>query len=280
MSKLIKAKGSKHASKEAIPKGPDPKELEAQRLAEEMRLQEELRRKEEARKSEILTLPTGLVLYLNKYCVEEAWKHPQPKEFITKYITQLFKQKGILSNFEYVEITIIAEFHLYNLIFAKEQLELDDDKTVVLLNILWTLMMHNNPFYFQKIDITQDYDDEMKKKFMSKKTFEDDLAEFRKVLNNHCVDNPPSQIKYFEALEVAQILDYVKNGYFTHYNLYKNILLNKQKNEEFKITVYVDEPLRQRPLSEALYMGKERHEVKEDDDDELVVILLTFLYVI
>jgi hypothetical protein len=270
MSKIIKAKGSKNASKEVIEKQPDPKEIEAQRLAEEMRRQEEIRKKEEARKSEILTLPTGLVLYLNKYCVEEAWKHPQPKEFITQYIIKLFKQREILSNYESIEITIIAEFHLYNLIFAKEQLELDDSKAVVLMNIFWVLLMHNNPFYFKKIDILQEYDEEMKKEFLSHKSFEDDMAEFRKVLSNHCIDNPPSQTKYFEPVEIKQILEYVKSGYFMHYNLYKSILLNKQKNEEYKITAYVDEPIRLRPLSEALYMGKERHEVKEDDDDELV----------
>ena len=112
----------------------DAKELEAQRLAEEQKMLEEQREreKEEARKREILVLPTGLTLYLNAYCIQEAWKHQKPKDFLVEFVTRVFKDKDLLENFEPVEISIIAEFHLYNLIFAKEELELDDQKATVL----------------------------------------------------------------------------------------------------------------------------------------------------
>jgi len=248
----------------------DAKEIEAQRLAEEARLLEEqrVREAEEARRREIITLPTGLTLYLNEYGIQEAWKHPKPKEFLTEFVTRVFKDKDLIENFENIEISIIAEYHLYNLIFAKEELELDDKKTTVLLNLLWFLLMNNNPFYEKRYDLRQ-YDTEKKEKLFQQKTVESDLAEFRKVLMNHCIDNPPTQTLYFGPGEVKRILEYAKNGYFMHFSLHKYILLNKQKDEEIKITVYVDKPLPIKPLAQGLYMGKEKHEIKEDAEDEL-----------
>ena len=39
-----------------------------------------------------------------------------------------------------MELLLIADFHLYNLIFAKETLNLSDLKASVLMNILWILL--------------------------------------------------------------------------------------------------------------------------------------------
>jgi len=256
----------------AKPEKKDAKELEALRLAEEQRLLEEQqqREREEARKREILQLSTGLTLYLNEYCIQEAWKHPKPKEFLTEFVTRVFRDKELTDNFEGIEISIIAEFHLYNLIFAKEELELDDKKTTVLMNLLWLLLMNNNPFYERKYDLSQ-YDVEKKESLFKQKTVESDLSAFKTALMNHCIENPPLQLLYFGPNEAKRILEYTKNGYFMHFSLFKYILLNKQKDEEVKITVYVDKPLPIKPLAQALFMGKEKHEIKEDAEDELVI---------
>ncbi len=61
-----------------------------------------------------------------------------------------FKKEKLLNNFESMEISIIAEFHLYNLIFCHEELHLDDFSTTVLLNIFWQLLRFNNKSYYTK----------------------------------------------------------------------------------------------------------------------------------
>ena len=253
------------------PDNKEAKELEAQKLAEEQRLFEEQREREKeiARRREILVLPTGLTLFLNEYCIQEAWKHQKPKEFFVEFVTRVFKDKDLLDNFEPVEISIVAEFHLYNLIFAKEELELDDQKTTVLLNLFWLLLINNNPFYERKYNL-KEYDNAQKEKLLKQKSIEGDLEEFKRMLMNHCIEAPPNQTAYFATSEVKRILEYAKNGYFTHFSLYKYILLNKQKDEEVKIAIYVDKPLPIKPLAQALFMGKEKHEIKEDDEEELV----------
>ena len=137
------------------------------------------------------------------------------------------------------------------------------------LNLLWYLLINNNPFYERKYNIKQ-YDNIQKEKLLKQKTVDADLQEFKRMLMNHCIEVPPQQSAYFGSGEAKRILEYAKNGYFMHFSLYKYILLNKQKDEEVKITIYIDKPLPIKPLSQALFMGKEKHETKEDDDQEFV----------
>ena len=252
-----------------IIKKADPKEFEVQRLAEEQKRLEELKKQEDIRKTETIELTTGLILVLNEYCIEKAWKHTKPKEFLIEFITKYFRDKDVLENFESIELSVIAEYHLYNLIFCKDTLELDDKITTILMNIFWILLKNQNIFYQQKVLIKGDNPKKIDEYFL-KKTYKSDLNEFKIVLMNHSLNNPPNQVKYFEINQIKEITDYVKNSYFAHYNLYQYILCNKQKNEEVKITVFIDHPLYVAPLSEALHMGHEKIEIKEDDDAEMV----------
>lgn len=262
------------ASKPKAPvkdKKAEAKELEAKRLAEEARLAEEqrLREKEDARKRETLQLPTGLTLYLNEYCVQDGWKSEKPKDFFIEFISRVLKDRDVLENFEPQELAIIAEFNLYNLIYAKEELQLDDQKTIIFLNLLWLLLTNRNPLYEKKFESSQ-LDGERKEKLLRDKTVEADLAEFKSVVMNHCIDNAPSQVAYFDPTEAKKILDYAKKTYFMHVNLYKYVLLNKQKDKEIKITVHVDNPLPLRALNDGNFLGKDNKETEEDHQAEYV----------
>lgn len=266
------SKAAKKPSKLQNQKSPKVEEkidIEAQLALEEQRRQEELKRKEEEKLTEVITLPTGLRLILNAHCVEHAWTHPKPKEYFSEYMTKFFKKEGILENFESIEIAILSEFHLYNLIFAIEDLKLDKMKTCVFMNIMFHLIINENRYYKEKVDqkIQKEADREG---IFKNKTEAADLKEYERLIMNHCVENPPRQQKYFELNEVRKITEYVRKEYFMHYKLYKYVLCNKQKNEEIKIQVYVDHPTEVQPLSQALFMGKIRHEVKQDDDEEMV----------
>lgn len=64
---------------------------------------------------------------------------------------------------EYNEINIFAEFQLYNLIFAKNELLFDNFKTAVLLDLFWKLLE------FSVDDpVADDEEDPYAKKFGSK----------------------------------------------------------------------------------------------------------------
>jgi hypothetical protein len=58
--------------------------------------------------------------------IEETWEDPEPKELIVEYLKKIFKTNNW--SIDKNQIDLIAEFHLYNLIFAKSDLNLDNFK--------------------------------------------------------------------------------------------------------------------------------------------------------
>lgn len=261
------------------PKKIDPKELELQKQAEEARRKEEedRKRQEELKKYEVITLQTGLKMILTEYCIIETWKNPKPKDFLVDFMTRFLKKENIIDNFESVELLILAEFHLYNLIFAKEQLCLDDYRSTVLMNILWILIMNNNINYIKKnvnpVENMSPRRSSAGMVFIEKTKF-DDFEKFYEILIKHT-----NVIRHFDKSQVIRILDFVENGYMHCYKLYKNVFDNKKKNEEILISVFVDIPIQISPLSEALYMGKKKIEIKDEEEEYvkfLIFLILNF----
>lgn len=264
------------------PKKTDAKALELQRQAEEARRREEEERKrqEELRKYEVITLPTGLRLILTQYCINEAWKNPKPKDFFADFMGRFFKKSGIHENFESLEVNILAEFHLFNLIFAKHELFLDDLRAAVLLNLFWEILMHGNnnyatsaeekPGFPVEIAAVADKSKGKKSSIMFKeKSFSSDFAYFQARLLQHAgkPDESGKSLGIFDVSQSKLIAEFALNSVFSHYKLYENIFNNKQKNEEILIKVHVDCPLFVDPLSRALFMGKDRIEIKDEDEE-------------
>ncbi len=54
---------------------------------------------------------------------------------------------SLIGNFGLIDLDILTEFNLYNIIFAKDQLGLDDEKTVILTNLLFSVLRNNNRRY-------------------------------------------------------------------------------------------------------------------------------------
>ena len=177
--------------KDAKPKKLDAKELEALRLAEEAKKKEEEEkiRLEELKKFEARKLSTGLELIITEYCVQEMWTHDDPKEFVIEFMSHYLTKENLLSNFNKNDLKILAEFHLFNLIFAKEQLHLDENKSMILLNLFWELIKSNNAKYQKGNNKT------------TPKTREKDYEVFRAILVKHCLENPPENIKYFNGFK-------------------------------------------------------------------------------
>ena len=246
--------------KETKPKKLDAKELEALRIAEETRKQEEENRirLEELKKYEVKKLSTGLELVLTEYCITEVWKHENPKDFIIDFISKYFTEQKMMGNFNNNDLLILAEFHLFNLIFAKEQLHLDDNKSMVLLNIFWELIKNDNYKY--------------NRKSQKNKNRENDYEVFKALLVKHSIENPPDNLKYFQPDQLKLILDYSKQGYFNHYNLYQYVDGNAQKEEEIQMMVYIDFPLETYPLAEAKFLGTDKSVIK-DEEEEMVYLL-------
>ena len=265
------------------PKKLDAKELEAQRLLEEQQKKDEEARlnQEETRKYEVVTLSTGLSLILTPYCISQLWEHENPKSFLMEFITRYFEKEGkwpsssllpSSDNFTKVsplfnqsslqsepsithqDLIVVVEFHIFNMIFGREKLHLDEENMVVFLNLMWTLLINDNVKYGGG----------------GRKSKDKDWIFFKDLLVRHSIENPPNNLKYFEPDQVNHILEYVKQSYFNHYDLFQYVDRNMQKTQEHSLTVYIDFPLEVKPLSQAQFLGTEKKVIK-DDDDEIVI---------
>lgn len=82
------------------------------------------------------SLTTGLEMLFSEESVKKMWGFDKPKIIILDLLQDFFKRLDIHKNFESMELNIIAEFHLYNLIFGKQKLFLDDFKSAIFLNLM------------------------------------------------------------------------------------------------------------------------------------------------
>lgn len=116
-----------------------------------------------------------------------------------------------IANFEMIDIDILVEYNLYSIIFAKEKLKLNDEKTTLLVNLLYSLVSHNSKPHIIKNDslgpqeikpgdyIKSLYKDknvdifaeENSKLKLREKTITSDIEHFTTVVNNVCSHNPP-----------------------------------------------------------------------------------------
>jgi Flagellar C1a complex subunit C1a-32 len=165
------------------------------------------------------------------------------------------RREGILNNFEKMELVLISDFHYFNLLFCKDELMLSDRKACILMNILWQLLMHNNPGYRSATKTAEHElgaspsvnhgDDLDGSAILQKKRLEDDVNLLKTLLLNHSCGpteeellslGPSSkevpQMKVFELSQVRQIVEYAFNVYVEKFNLYKYVFENKKKNEE------------------------------------------------
>ena len=67
------------------------------------------------------------------------------KEDLFNIFSEYFKPKSSLEQekVEYSELNILAEFQLYNIMFAKNELNFDDYKASLLVNLFWKLLEFN-----------------------------------------------------------------------------------------------------------------------------------------
>lgn len=111
------------------PKTKKDLELEAQRIAEEEKRREEEEKKlleEQKKKYEILHLDTGLQCVFTDYFMSECYaNNDNPRTFTRQFLSNYYmKENNYLQNFREIDWTVVVEFTLYNLHFAKNQLDL------------------------------------------------------------------------------------------------------------------------------------------------------------
>lgn len=84
--------------------------------------------------------------------VTRTWKAARMKEELIEFFQELYKPASQYEEekVEYNQITILAEYQMYNMIYAKNELMFDDFKISVVLDIFWKLLEFNPEDYSTK----------------------------------------------------------------------------------------------------------------------------------
>ena len=181
--------------------------------------------------------------------VEAFWVSPRPKEAMIEHYQKTFNPENKLDEekLDYNELNIVAEFQVYNLIFAKKDLLLENEKATYLMEIFWRLLgiadngdrEEGHPKAADDLNIALD------SKFNAFKT--------------NVIKRARDGI--FSKEEVKKIVDYARRGYFRHFRLFDYTLNNKQLFDVKKVTIFQETPTFVPCLDEAMGLN----DMKEDE---------------
>lgn len=186
---------------------------------------------------------------------------------VADFMARHFAERGLQDKIDINELNIIADFHYYNLSFAKDQLLLPNNKAALLLNVMGRLIEFRDleaSAAARTVSQELQRSDEEEYKLLLEQKFDG----LRDALLACSVDNPPFSIRIFTTDDVKKILDYTMSTYFLNFRLYHSVMSNKQFSEQKSIEVYIDEPMPIPPLSEGLIDNPEREEIESENTSE------------
>lgn len=171
--------------------------------------------------------------------VDLIWNSPDPVQEIFEIFTSFFNPEHD-PEFEQVDdntIRFLAEFQIYNLIFLKNDLKLQNDQIALILDMLWNIL-----------GVTQDgslYDGSIP----AEGNFHNAISDKFEEVKNHLVHIAKQGILSKE--QIKEIMNFLKLGYFKNFRLIDFVLRNRQMPTVKNIVLFHDEPIRENSLDQA-----------------------------
>jgi len=262
---MPKTKGGKEKKKTA-------KEIEAEKLEQE-RLAKEALKKEEEMKYGLNELieNQGPPMLLTNWFTSECWNHSEPRKFAAEYLLEIFTRLKIEKLIRNDEIDMYANSIIYNLIYAKNNLKLDEEKTCYLANLLFSVFINGDgrfsiefPYLKNIVEEEEEEEDPKKKKKDKKgkkdeeeeivlvddesvfdrslieinetiegKEYGDDMVHFKRTLGLFA----KSRLGLFSKAELASIIAYTKDSYFNNFKLFNYCQTHEQTEQNLYLQV-------------------------------------------
>ena len=277
----------------AQPKGAADKTKKKLTPAEQAKLEEELalralKMAEDNKKYGIKIAIEELPLILTADFLDHAWSNDNPREYVYDYLTHQFEKVGILYQIKPEEQRMYANQILLDLIFVKKDLQIDGDKQVLLINLLfsnftnkdrrfsieyppireapfeneeeeeqWVNQENNRKAKCPELEDSVEPDDYRSAlrpaDKVEDKNYTGDLADFKLKLGKLMKKYPPF---FGDKDEITRFVTHAMNSYFANFNLFRYISVFDRSEENISMQVSVDEPTVVAPLVDAVQIGK------------------------
>ena len=225
--------------------------------------------------------------------VRSVWDHPEPRNFTQDYLKEQLTRLGIYNEVSDEEIETIANSILFTIVFSKDKLSLDDERSTVVANLTFGLFRNGDTRYeieypILKEEEEEEEEEEEQKGKKSKKNekkkdkkqeeeeevpLEDEDSIDRSLIDpseatkDKNLDSDKNWLKenlkkivneksgFFTKEQIAKIFSHFTESYFLNFDLFQFARQNKQLEEDVFIQVLVDQPFVPPPLHEAKFLG-------------------------
>lgn len=210
--------------------------------------------------------------------IDEIWNHQNPLMSIYELIEKNLRVKTGQIDFDSNLIMTLAEFHVNNLIYFKENFKFSSIIYCKLMNLMTVLLNlkedKENNNSSGKMDPTKSNDSNLneidyslicrnKLKDLKKGFIKLELIENKGKKGEN--DNNNLEIYYLKNNEIAAILQYVNNFYFHFIRLYYHFINVDRITENKKIDVIINRPLIAPPLNDAVKQIQEKVQFDEQN---------------
>lgn len=211
--------------------------------------------------------------------VKDVWSKSRPKAALLEFLTLYFKPKSSLDpeRVDYNALNILADYQLYNLEFAKNELTLNDKQSACVLNLFWKLLEfdpdradtseseRHNQVKTETVQFhVENHDSEEDKQLAQLLRCKVDLMKslIEKVVEHEHHD---ARITIEQA---RRMIAYSQRTYFKHLRLYDFVLKNSKTSEKKYIKMPFVEPQVGRSLADAMVLDDGMQEVYFDAEDD------------
>ena len=84
---------------------------------------------------------------ISEYMIESVWDHDDPVYHIKECMYYQLERLHINEKFKIIEQDTIANQMVYSMIFAKNDIKMDNYKTAIVVNLLWSLFKNDDERY-------------------------------------------------------------------------------------------------------------------------------------
>lgn len=264
-----------------------------QKLKERRTLLNNLR--EENKKYGITQILPGLELMISEYMIENLWDHNDPFHHMKECMYYQLQRLEINDKFKLIEQDTIANQMVYSMIFSKNDANMDNCKTAIVCNLIWSLFRNNDERYqnvkiplwsesmLEGIEEMENLDEWIQEKTPSKwriqmpsandlfsddvevdvracranKSKDTDMAKFKSFIKEitSMAGSVPDTVKFTKD-EVMRLVQHVFKSYFEKYDLFNYSITYKQAEEEIFVKTVVDSPQFVAPLGDSNFLGK------------------------
>ena len=166
------------------------------------------------------------------------------RDVLINYLIKYYDQKDLSNKYDYNEIQMMADFQIFNLSFAKEELKLNNEQIALILNIFTTLTYSFNFKDFSTENVL--FQKEQK------------VSEFQKLIELFSIHDPPNKVLVFNLDQVERIIKYVNSIYFENFRLYFTSFNYKQQVVTKPIRFTIDPPPNPLSSANAKFIGVDR----------------------